>query len=303
VDHVRNPDHRREKSSLVADPKSNERPSQKTYQTILEQEIREGLRELERPPSGLFISGVSAGLDVSFSLFLIAVMTTATRGQLARPMQEVLSAAMYSIGFILVILGRSELFTEHTTRAVYPVLHGRAPVHRLFRLWAVVYVANLIGSAVFAELTAVVGPALGIIDGEALGEIAKRVVDHPGWVIFLSGLLAGWLMGLLSWLVSAARDTTSQVLLVAIITWSIGMAHLHHAIVGSVEVLAGVFAHQASGFGGFEHFLAWTTLGNAAGGVFFVALFKYSHVIRSGAEPEIIKLDDSVQTVITDSAK
>ena len=279
-----------------------ERPSQKAYQTILEQEITEGLRELERSISGLFISGVSAGLDVSFSLFLIAVMTTLLRGQTGRPMQEILGAAMYSVGFILVVLGRSELFTEHTTRAVYPLLHGRAPVLRLLRLWSVIYVANLAGTAVFAEIAAKIGPALGVIDSVVLGDIARRVVDHPWWVIFFSGLLAGWLMGLLSWLVSAARDTTSQVLLVGIITWSIGIAHLHHAVVGSVEVLAGIFARQGVTFADFGHFLIWTTLGNAAGGVFFVALFKYGHVIRGGVEPAEVNLEKPNSVIIDSSS-
>jgi len=278
-----------------------ERSSQKTYHTILEQEITEGLRELRRPVAGLLISGLSAGLDISFSLFLIAVMMTLLRGQVSHPLQEMLSAAMYSIGFILVVLGRSELFTEHTTRAVYPVLHGRASLAHLLRLWAVIYISNLVGSAAFAKLAAVVGPALGVIEPAVLGDIARRVVDHPGWVIFLSALLAGWLMGLLSWLVSAARDTTSQVLLVGIITWSIGFARLHHTVVGSVEVLAGVFARQGVGLGDYGHFLLWTTFGNAVGGAVFVALFKYGHVIHGGADPETVKLEEPSSILIDPS--
>jgi formate-nitrite transporter family protein len=273
-------------------------PSQKTYQTILEQEITEGLRELERPSAGLFISGLSAGLDVSFSLFLIAVMLTLVQNQFTRAATEMLSAAMYSVGFILVILGRSELFTEHTTRAVYPVLHGRASVRQLLRLWTVIYISNLLGTVIFARLATVVGPRLGVIQLTAFGDVAARVVHHSWWIIALSGLLAGWLMGLLSWLVSAARDTTSQVLFVGIITWSIGICHLHHAIVGSVEVLAGVFVH-AVGLETYFRTVWWATLGNAAGGVIFVALFKYSHVIRRAVEPAKVDLSEPPSPIIT----
>ena len=282
--------------------KQKEKPSQKSYHTILEQEITEGLRELERPLAGLFISGVSAGLDVSFSLFLMAVMMTLVQAQISRPVQEMIGAGMYSVGFILVVLGRSELFTEHTTRAVYPVLHGRAPISSLLRLWGTIYVANLIGTALFAEIAVTIGPALGVIDSRVLGEIANRVVNHPGWVIFVSGLLAGWLMGLLSWLVSAARDTASQVLLVGLITWSIGIAHLHHAVVGSVEVLAGIFAGTGPSFASFGHFLVWTTIGNAVGGAFFVALFKYGHVIHGGVEPEAVELEKE-GSIIVDASR
>ena len=68
---------------------------------------------------------------------------------------------MYAVGFIFVVLGRSELFTEQTTLAVLPVLNRQASVLELVRTWAVVYVANLLGAAAFAGLAVLIGPALG----------------------------------------------------------------------------------------------------------------------------------------------
>jgi formate/nitrite transporter FocA (FNT family) len=103
-------------------------------------------------------------------------------------------------------------------------------------------------------------------------------------VILLSGIMAGWLMGLLSWLVAAGRDTISQIVLVWMITTAIGLAHFHHAIAGSVEVLAGVFAGEAT-LGDYGHFLLWTTLGNLIGGPIFVAMIKYGHA-RPQSEAE-----------------
>lgn len=276
-------------------------PGQATYQSILEHEITEGLRELGRPTMGLLISGMSAGLDVSLSLFLMVVVITLGQGRLNEASLSIFTASMYSVGFIVVILGRSELFTEHTARAIYPVLHKRASLLRLLRLWGLIYVSNLAGTAVLARLVTVVGPALGVTRPAVFGAIARQVVDHPWWVIFLSATLAGWLMGLVSWLVSAARDTTSQILIVGIITWSIGIAHLHHAIVGSVEVLSGIFARQGPGIQAYFRALLWTSLGNAAGGVFFVAIFKYSHATRAAAEPPQIKLaEEASSAIITD---
>jgi formate/nitrite transporter FocA (FNT family) len=167
---------------------------------------------------------------------------------------------------------------------VLPVLNGRATVGDLARLWVVVYVANIIGAAAFAALAVQIGPALGVIDPRAFGEIARRMADHPGPVIFASAVLAGWLMGLLSWLVAAGRDTISQVVLVWLIATVIGLAGLHHVVVGSVEVLAGVFSRQGVTLADYGHFLLWATLGNAVGGSFFVALIKYSYAIR-GTQP------------------
>jgi formate-nitrite transporter family protein len=254
-----------------------EPPPKKPSRQILQQEIEEGLDALERPLSRLFVSGLSAGLDLGFSLFLMAVMLTQGKGVLSAPIERILVANMYSIGFIFVVLGRSELFTEQTTLAVLPVLRGRASFQALLRLWVVVYVANMIGAAAFAGLAVAVGPALGVIDPHAFGEIAHRLTDHPARTIFLSGILAGWLMGLLSWLVAAGRDTISQIVLVWLITTAIGFAGLHHVILGTVEVLAGAFASQDVRAGAIGIFIVWATLGNIVGGGVLVAFLKYSH--------------------------
>ena len=255
---------------------------QKGYETILEQEIRAGLTELERPSGNLFLSGLSAGLDVSLSLLLMATMRTLTEGELPPAVVEILVANMYPIGFLFVVLGRSELFTEHTTLAVLPVLDGRASLGQLGRLWGLIYVSNLIGAAAFAAFAAFLGPRLGIAEPGAFGSIAAGMVEHPGWVILASGVLAAWLMGLLSWLVAASRDTIGQIAVVWLVTFAIGFAHLHHSVVGTTEVLAGVFAGQGATPADFGRFLVWTTLGNVIGGFVFVALIKYGHAHHRG---------------------
>jgi formate-nitrite transporter family protein len=261
-------------------PKTTEEPPaqpKEAPQQILKSEMREGVDALERSVGSLSISGLSAGLDVGFSLLLMAVMSTATEGKLSAPIVQILIANMYAIGFVFVVIGRSELFTEQTTLAVLPVLGGKASVRSLLRLWIIVLVSNVVGAAIFAALATLIGPALGVIHLDAFGRIAHRLTDHASHVIFLSAMLAGWLMGLLSWLVAAGRDTISQILLVWLITTCIGFAGLHHAILGSVEVLAGLFAHQGITGLDFGRFLLWATLGNIAGGSIFVALIKYGH--------------------------
>jgi formate/nitrite transporter FocA (FNT family) len=258
-----------------------EKKPQKGYETILAQEIETGLSELERPGLGLLLSSLSAGMDVSFSLLLMAVMITLAEGKLPAPVVEILVANMYAAGYVFVILGRSELFTEHTTLAVLPVLDGKASLRQLGRLWGIIYAANLVGTGAFAAMVVFVAPALGIAEPWAFGKIAHGLVDKPSWVILVSAVLAGWLMGLLGWLIAASRDTIGQIVLVWLITGSIGILHLHHCIVGSAEVLAGVFAGQGIGLVDFARFLGLATVGNVAGGVIFVALIKYGHASRT----------------------
>lgn len=241
---------------------------------------------MNRPIPGLLISGIAAGLEISFSVFLIGVLLTLTKEPRDSPITAILLANAYSIGFIFVILGRSELFTEHTTRANYPVLAGRAGVGALVRLWLLVLAGNLVGTAIFSEFTVIIGPALGVINMHSLGEIGSATVAHPWWVILMSGIMAGWMMGLLSWLVTAGRDTISQVVFVWVITSAIGICRFHHSIVGSGEVLSNIFAGQGLSLRDYGYFLLWSATGNAVGGVVFVGLLKYSHVMHRGEAPE-----------------
>lgn len=222
----------------------------------------------------------------------MAVMLTLVEGIFPQPVVTILVANLYTVGYIFVILGRSELFTEHTALAVLPVLNGKASLKRLIRLWLLAYISNLTGAALFAGLATIIGPALQITKPEAFGEIAHQMVKHSGWVILVSGMLTGWLMGLLAWLVTAGRDTISQVFFVWLVTAVIGLAHLHHAITGSVEVLVGIFAGQEVSWADYGHFLVWTTLGNMIGGVFFVALIKYGHAVQGTKTHQPLDLDN-----------
>lgn len=266
-------------STDLREPLGEEAEPKKASRQILQHEIVEGIDALDRPLVPLFISGLSGGLDIGFSLFLMAVAGT-LMGGISEPTSRLLVANMYAVGFIFVILGRSELFTEQTTLAVLPVLNRQATLASLARLWVVVYVANLLGAAAFAGLAVKIGPVLGVIDLFVFDELARALTEHSGLVIFGSAVLAGWLMGLLSWLVAASRDTISQIVLVWLIATVIGLGRLHHVVVGSVEVLAGVFSGGGVTAADYGRFLLWTTLGNAVGGSFFVALIKYSYAIR-----------------------
>lgn len=265
---------------MADQPEVDDGEAVRPYGTILGKEIDSGTHELEREAGGLLLSGLSAGLDLGFSIFLIGVLQTLLQDVLPHGVLRVLTGNAYAVGFILVVMGRSELFTEHTTRAVFPVLAGRAGLSQLARLWGLVYGANLVGAAASALFIANVGPALGAIEPAALGEHALKEVSYGALTILLSAALAGWLMGLLSWLVSASRDTIGQIVIIWLVTMVIGVGGLHHSIVGTVSALAAIFAGEPLTWAHFGHFLLWTTLGNAIGGVIFVAVLKYGHASR-----------------------
>lgn len=244
---------------------------------LLEHEIEGGERELDRPATGLLLSGLSAGLDLAFGPMLMAILLTLSEGG-SELLRSLLAANAYAVGFALVILGRSELFTEHTTLAAFPVLAGRASFRALARLWGLVYSANIVGGIVSAAIFAFVLTSLGVARASAFEHMGRDMVDHPWWTIVISAVLAGWLMGLLSWMSRTTRSTLAQLAIVWMVTATIGLGKLHHCIAGTIEVtMAMAMPGGAVTMADALRFLVWATLGNALGGVVFVALVKLGH--------------------------
>ena len=265
---------------------TEEQKPQKSQQLILQHTEEAALTQLNRSPKGLMLSAFSAGLDIGFSVLLMTVVLTLFKGVFPDPVVKFLVANMYPIGFIFVVLGRSELFTEHTTLAVLPVLQGLASVKKLLRLWIIVYFSNIFGGLIFALILAYFANSLHFLQGWSLAEIGHEIIANSWGTKLLSAALAGWLMGLLAWLVAASRETISQIFIIWIITASIGLAGLPHCIVGNIEISSALFTGSVS-FPQYLHFLIPVTLGNIIGGAFFVGILKFSHTTLSGVEAEV----------------
>lgn len=261
----------------------------KRLSEILEEQLETGMEEHKRSNFGLLLSSFSAGLEIGFSIFLMGVLHTLFAEQLSESVMHVLLAFAYPLGFIFVVIGRSELFTEHTTLAVLPVLDRAASLKSLGVLWGLVFLGNIIGGYLFSLMLVHLAPTMDIITLETFYELAHKMIDYQWSVILGSGILAGWLMGLLSWLVTSSQETISRIFVVILVTTVIGIGGLHHSIVGSIEVFSGYLAGPNITFTDYLNFQLWTTLGNMIGGVVFVAVIKYSHTKRSKEGVDIKK--------------
>lgn len=245
---------------------------------ILEEQLETSLREFNRSNMGLFISAFTAGLEIGFSILLMGTVVNLFYADVSPSVMHLLLALCYPLGFIFVIIGRSELFTEHTALAIMPVLRGKVSIKDLLILWGVVYAGNLIGGFVFSLGYVHVAPHIGIVSKAVLHDLAIEFLDYDSWIILMSALLAGWMMGLLGWLVTSSQETISRILLVIFVTFTIGLGGLHHCIVGSIEILSGMMASPEISIVDYGRFQLWATLGNSIGGAVFVAVLKYSHV-------------------------
>ncbi len=250
----------------------------KRVDEIFDEQIEMAMHEHRRSNRDLFMSAVSAGLEIGFTVFLMAAVYTKFHGIVNSSILDILLAISYPLGFIFVVIGRSELFTEHTTMAVLPVLSRDATIKSLLILWALIYAGNLLGGYFFGAIMAIIPERLGAVEVGSFEALALGLTDHPWYLIVGSGILAGWLMGLLSWLVTASQETISRILIIALITTVIGIGGLHHCIVGSIEVFTAALTSKSVGISEYLHVQTWSTLGNIIGGVVFVAFAKFSHV-------------------------
>ena len=106
---------RKQKSDVEQqDAEERSAPSGKVvYKAIL----KEGEEELARPSSALFWSGLAAGLSMGFSMIAEGLLTNYLPDAHWRPL---VAKFGYSVGFLIVILGRQQLFTENTLTPILP---------------------------------------------------------------------------------------------------------------------------------------------------------------------------------------
>ena len=263
----------------TTEPKKEEKP--KEAFEIMNEQIEAGLKEHNRSGIGLFLSSISAGLEVGFSILLIGVMYTLFKNEVSSSKLYLMMAMVYPIGYVFVIIGRSELFTEHTTLATIPVLNGNATFKSLIILWATIYFGNLIGGYLFGIIILQFNSGSKLISLEFFNFVSTKMLEYSAGKIFISSIIAGWLMGTLSWLLSSAEDTLSRVVMIFLVTFIISIAGLHHCIVGSIEVFMAVVSKADKiTWADFFTFQGIATLGNIIGGVVIVALLKFAHSKR-----------------------
>jgi formate/nitrite transporter FocA (FNT family) len=242
-----------------------------TYEVIR----REGEKELERSPQALAWSGLAAGLSMGFNLVAEGLLRSHLPDAPWRPLVAKLG---YSVGFLIVILGSQQLYTENTLTPIVPLLTRKSGemLGRVLRLWGIVCVTNLLGTIVFAWVLA----RTTLFDMEvhaAFLSLASEALRGDFATTFVRAIFAGWLIALLVWMLPGAE--TEQVPVIVAMTYLVGIAGLAHIIAGSVEV-AYLVARGAATWGDyFGRFVIPTALGNTLGGVTLVAALNHAQVV------------------------
>ncbi len=244
---------------------------------IYERVKREAGEELHRPLAALAFSGVFAGATVGFGVVASAGAAAMVAGHDAR----LIAALFFPIGFIVVIIGRAQLFTENTLYPVTLVLDERRHLLATLRLWAVVLAANLAGVVLFALLVT----KTSALPHDVVAKVAEdgRTAARGNWgSFFWSAVLGGWAIALVAWLIQSSGVVIGQVVLIWTLVFVVGLVGFDHSVSTTIQVLSGVLKSEVE----LGHAAVWfsaVVLGNITGGVFITAVLNYGQV-RAGGE-------------------
>lgn len=244
---------------------------QVVYETIR----REGEEELARPASALAWSALAAGLSMGFSFIAEGLLASRLPDQPWRPL---ISRAGYSVGFLIVVLGRQQLFTENTLTVVLPLLLKKdlSTLLRMLRLWAVVLAANLVGTFLFALCIG----KIHLFDPHTQQTLTDIGATHLGGgfgTVLMRAIFAGWLIALMVWLLPGAES--ARVGIIIIITYLIGISGFNHVIAGSTTMFFLIVTKVITWKVYIAQFLVPTLLGNVIGGMSLVAALGHAQVV------------------------
>ena len=247
---------------------------------VYEAVCREGEDELKRPTSALAWSGLAAGLAMGFSLVAEGLLAAHLPQSAWAPLIYKLG---YSVGFLMAILGRQQLYTENTLTVILPLLLRKdaSTLLSVARLWSTVLACNLVGTYLFALCIAKIAVFNPHVQETLLNVSREGSGDAFGGTL-IKAIFAGWLIALMVWLLPGAES--SRVTIIIVITYLIGLGGFHHVVAGSNKN----FFLLASGAETWSYF-CWrffvpTLTGNIIGGVSLVAFLNHAQVVAGKAE-------------------
>lgn len=266
-------------SKASAEKREIEHRSSPSGKVVYKAIMKEAREELQRPSSALFWSGLAAGLAMGLSLAAEGIL----RHHLPEAPWRILVAKLgYCVGFVVVILGRQQLFTENTLTPMLPLLHHKdaKTLGNVARLWGVVLIANLLGALAIGWVAMRTTAFEAAVQKEFIA-MAHRAMEPSFWTLFLRAIFAGWLIALLVWMLPYAE--TSHFFVIVLMTWLIGVAEFSHIIAGAVEVFGLGCTGGAPWSTIFGSYIVPVLLGNIVGGTTLVAALNHAQVVSGKA--------------------
>ncbi|HZD79411.1 MAG TPA: formate/nitrite transporter family protein [Actinomycetota bacterium] len=230
--------------------------------------VDEGVRRLTRSWPRLVATGLVGGIDISVGVFALLLTLQETHS-------VPVGALAFGIGFLALLLARSELFTENFLVPIAAVVATKARWRDILRLWAGTAVTNYLGGWIVMAVALTAYPGIR-------NEAVSLAVYYPrlgiGWTSFASALMAGTVMTLMTWMERGTTSTTAKMVASFSAAYVLATGHLDHAIISGLEMFAGLQAGAPFGYVDWARTVGWAALGNMIGGIGFVTVLRIVQV-------------------------
>lgn len=243
---------------------------------IFHRVVATAFHEVDARAQSLYLSGFSAGLAITITFFAYATLKAAAAPDPTR----LLGPILYPLGFLYIILGRYQLYTENTLTPVTLALTRVRSIPSVLRVWGLV----LAGNATGAILGAFVLAFAGIFDpasARTAVAIGLGGIETAWWPLAFKAVFAGWLVAGVVWLEHAVQDSMSRILLVYVVIFTIPVTGLYHSVVSICDVAYLVFVGKATILVGLWEFVVPVLVGNTLGGVVLVTVLNFGQLSRA----------------------
>jgi formate/nitrite transporter FocA (FNT family) len=251
---------------------------------IYERTKKEGRRRLSRPVLELGATAIVGGFDVAVGLAIFFLTSAELAPRIGVNAAHFAGAIGFGIGFVFIVVGRSELFTENFLVPITGLTRDRGSWLKLGELWVISLVLNLAGGA----LLAVVLTSHGVLrpgSSQAAVRLADNLASYSPGTAFLSGLVAGALMTVLTWFVEGAAESMGvRIVMAWIVGFVLVLGSFDHAIVGTIEMFYGIRSGAHIGYDQLFSNLGIAVASNLIGGLALVTFARSAQAL--GASPD-----------------
>lgn len=286
---------RRTAEAAANDPRAEEHLGSESPK-IVEDASKLGEKRLVRPPVGHAITSFAGGMSISFGAVAMASAAASVGGTLAYPsIGHLIGALVFPIGFVILLIGKTELFTENFLIPVVAVVKRRGSMTQLAKLWIIALAFNMIGALVFGYLISR-GQVLSPEIADEIVALAQKKTGYDFVTGFVKAIFAGWLMTTLTWLLIASKGLGAQLALIWIIATTIVLGQFNHVVISASEIFMGMYLGAGISVSTWLSNAFFPALaGNLVGGLVFVTLIHYMQSLFHQPVTDNASLDEAIE--------
>jgi formate/nitrite transporter FocA (FNT family) len=197
----------------------------------------EGERRLERPFVEEISTALAAGFDIAAGLITLGLVGATLEHWMGKDAAHFFASIGFGVGFVFLIVGRGELFTENFLVPIAGLDHRRGASWRnLAKLWLTSPFFNVIAGLVIALIVTVHG-VLPKGTGSPIVVAAYKIHANSTLTLFMSAIFAGALITAMTWFVEGQEQVGVRVTVAWVVGTILALGGLNHVIVVTIELI------------------------------------------------------------------